>query len=303
MNALQSIAPYLATSLEVRKSADPGFVRSTIKSLTGSDKLFGRTALLIGTGLLLLVPLIPVQHRVKSFATVEPVQHRYVTVPFNGVLKETYVRPGDRVTAGQLLAVMDDRELGYKLGDLAAQSERSSKKRRAALASGDIHEKQIATLEKESLDQQIQVLQYRKQNLEITADLDGFILKGDLEEAHGAPVTIGESLFEIAPLAPLKLEVAVPEDEIAYVQTGMEVTARLDGYPEGTITGTIETLHPRSEIRDNRNVFIGEVILENEDNELRPGMSGRARVISQRRMLGWVWLHKAVYRVRSAFGV
>lgn len=303
VNALRSIAPYLATSLEVRKSADPGPIRSAIKSITGTDRPFGRTAILAGAGLLCLLPLLPVKHRIKSFATVEPVQHRYVTVPFNGVLKETFVRPGDRVTAGQLLAVMDDRELGYKLNDLEAQAGRAEKKSYAAMASGDIHEKQIARLEKESLDQQIEVLRLRKRNLEITADLDGFILKGDLEEAHGAPVKIGESLFEIAPLAPLKLEVAVPEDEIAYVNADMEVTARLDGYPEGTITGTIEALHPRSEIRDNRNVFIGEVILENQDHELKPGMSGRARVIGKRKMLGWVWLHKAVYRVRSVFGV
>ena len=302
-NAIQSIAPYLATSLEVRKRADPGPLKSAMKAISGPNRPFGRTAILIAAGLLCLLPLIPVKHRVKSFATIEPMQHRFVTVPFDGILKETFVRPGDRVAAGQRLAVMDDRELGYKLGDLEAQSIRAGKKRDAAMASGDIHERQIARLEKESLDQQIKVLRHRKKNLEIVADLDGFVLKGDLEEAHGAPVKTGESLFEIAPLSPLRLEVAIPEDEIAYVNPGMEVKARLDGYPEGTISGTVETLHPRSEIRDNRNVFIGEVILANENEALRPGMSGRARVIGERRTLGWVWLHKAVYRVRSVFGV
>lgn len=302
-NALKTVAPYLATSLQVRKEADPGLIGGAVRKVLGRDAAVGRWTLISAVVLLCLLPMLPVQHRIKSYATVEPVQQRFVTVPFDGVLKETFVRPGDRVTQGQLIAVMDDRELGWKLGGLVADAGIAGKKQDVAMASHDIHEAQMAALEKESLAQQIQVLQHRKQNLEITAALDGFILKGDLEEAHGAPVKIGQSLFEIAPLAPLKLEVAIPEDEIAYVQEGMTVNARLDGHPQDTITGTIDTLHPRSEIRDNRNVFIGEILLDNEEQQLRPGMNGRARVMGKRKMLGWIWLHKAVHRVRSAIGV
>jgi hypothetical protein len=303
LNALRTIAPYLATSLEVRKAADPGPIRAAVTKVTGADASIVRLTMMAAVLLLCVLSFLPVTHRIKSSAVIEPVLHRFITVPFDGVLKETFVRPGDRVTKGQRLAVMDDRELGWKLNGLTAEAVTAGKKRDFAMANHDTHEAQIAGLEQQRLEQQIQALRNRQQNLEITAAIDGFILKGDLEEAHGAPVSIGQSLFEIGPLTPVKLEVAVPEDEIAYVRQGMTVTARLDGHPRGAISGTIETLRPRSEIRHNRNVFIAEVILGNEDQQLRPGMTGRARISGDRKMLGWIWLHKAVHRVRAAIGV
>ena len=303
VNALGTMAPYLATSLSLRRAADPGPIRAALRKIIGNDAPFGRITISVAIGVLCLLPTLPVTHRIKSTAIVEPVQHRFVTVPFDGVLRESYVRPGDAVVEGQLLAVMDDRELGWKLNGLVAEAVRAAKKQDFATATQDIHEAQIARYEKERLEQQIQVLRSRQQHLEITAALDGFVLKGDLEEVHGAPVKIGQSLFEIAPLSPLKLEVAIPEDEIAFVECGMTVNARLDGHPHERITGKIESIRPRSEIRDNRNVFVAEVILENGEQQLRPGMSGHARVLGARRTLGWVWLHKAVYRFRSALGV
>lgn len=303
MNGINAMARYVATALEVRKAADPGPIGSVMQKALGDESTFRRSCVIAAVVLVCLLPLIPLKHRIKSNCVVEPVQHRYVVVPFDGILKETYVRPGDEVTAGQLVARMDDRELGWELNGLLADAARAAKKRDDAMAHHDVHEAQMATLEREALEQRIQILTHRQDNLDISSSIDGFVLKGDLEEAHGAPVKIGQSLFEIAPLSPLKLEVAVPEEDVAYVQSGMQVTARLSGHPQNTIYGHVGKLHPRAEIRDNQNVFVAEVALENDERQLRPGMSGRAWVIGKRQLLGWIWLHKAWHRVRNALGV
>ncbi len=302
LHGITTIAPYVATALDIRKAADPGPVRAVTQKFFGTDAAKSWWCLTAAL-LLCLVPLIPIKHRIKAACVVEPVQHRYTVVPFDGVLEETYVRPGDEVTAGQLIARMDDRELGWELAGLLAEAGRAAKKSDVAMAAHDVHEAQMAALEKERLEQRIQILRHRQKNLEISSSIDGVVLKGDLEEAHGAPVKIGQSLFEIAPLSPLKLELAVPEDAISYVQAGMPVTARLDGYPQGKIHGHVDKLRSRAEIRDNQNVFVAEVTLENNDRQLRPGMSGRARLVAQRRLLGWIWLHQAWHRVRNAMGV
>lgn len=302
LNGITTIARYVATALEIRGAADPGPIRSVTESVLGAETPLRRWFVTAAVVLLCLLPLIPLKHRIKADCVVDPVQHRYLVVPFDGILKETYVRPGDEVTSGQLVARMDDRQLGWDLAELLAESSRAAKKHDFAMANHDVHEAQMATLEKERLAQRIQSLRHRQGNLDISSSIDGFVLKGDLEEAHGAPVKIGQSLFEIAPLSPLKLEVAVPEEDVAYVQPGMQVTARLIGYPKNKIYGHVDKLHPRAEIRDNQNVFVAEVELDNDERQLRPGMSGRARVIGKRKLLGWIWLHKAWHRVRNALG-
>ena len=137
----------------------------------------------------------------------------------------------------------------------------------------------------------------------ITADLAGVVLKGDLDDAVGAPVKVGQTLFEIAPLSPIKLELAIPETDLPSVEIGMVVHAQLDGYRGEAISGKVSKIHPRAEIRDSKNVFIAEVEFENPDDALRPGMSGVARVKSAIRPLGWIWFHKAWHRVRTFTGV
>ena len=129
------------------------------------------------------------------------------------------------------------------------------------------------------------------------------VLKGDLDDAVGAPVKVGQTLFEIAPLDPIKLEIAIPEMDLPSVEDGMTVEANIDGFRDEKIVGTISKIHPRAEIRDSKNVFIAEVEFENPGNALRPGMSGVARVKSQIRPLGWIWFHKAWHRARTFFGV
>ena len=161
----------------------------------------------------------------------------------------------------------------------------------------------MATLETQRLDLKIKQLRHRQDHLEITSTVNGIVLSGDLEDAEGAPVETGDVLFEIGPLAPLQLELAIPECNIAYVEPGMRVTAHLEGYQRAATCGTVDQIPPRAEIRDGQNVFIAEVVLANEDGNLRPGMSGTARVRSRYRPLAWICFHRAVYRVRVFLGV
>jgi multidrug efflux pump subunit AcrA (membrane-fusion protein) len=124
-----------------------------------------------------------------------------------------------------------------------------------------------------------------------------------LKDAEGAPVKVGQTLFEIAPLHAVKLELAVAEDDLPFVRVGRAVTARLDGYRGGTLRGTISKIHPRSEIRESQNVFVAEVELDNPDKALLPGMSGRARIAAGLRPLAWIWFHKTWHRGRTFLGV
>ena len=103
---------------------------------------------------------------------------------------------------------------------------------------------------------------------------------------------MGQTLFEIAPLDRMIVEIAVPEPDIAHVAPGLPIQVAMDAYPGRTWQATLERIHPRSEIKDHDHVFIGEIALDNPYALLRPGMQGRAKITAARHPLGWNLFHK-----------
>ena len=213
---------------------------------------------------------------------------RTVRLPPIGTLEKSLVEPGDLVSRHQLLARLDDREINWELAGLEAEHSRASKERDAHLATQDIAAAQLSKFDMERLEQRQKLLAHRSDHVEIRSPIDGLVIAGDLEKSEGVPLETGQTLFEIAPLDHM---LAIPEADIAYVEVGQVVGLKLEAFPNESWTGTLKRIHPRSEVRNQQHVFIGEVELSNENGNLRPGMQGTARVETSSWPLGWVVLH------------
>ena len=87
------------------------------------------------------------------------------------------------------------------------------------------------------------------------------------------------------------------------LKVGQKVAVRFDAYPGTVWTGRLDKIHPRSEIRDSNNVFIGEVTLEQTGEDLRPGMKGQATITTSSRWLLWILFHKAWYGAQAWLGM
>ena len=61
------------------------------------------------------------------------------------------------------------------------------------------------------LDLKLELLESRSKKLEIKSPIRGIVLRGDQKRAEGMPVTLGQNLFEVAPLDKMVVEVAIPE--------------------------------------------------------------------------------------------
>lgn len=282
----------LATALDVSQRLDG-------QPLTRGCRAFGRAArsrkgviAALFVGLLLAAMAIPLPHKIRCDCQIEPVTRRFVAAPYEGTLESALVKPGYLVKQGEVVARMDGREIRLKRASVVADRSRAEKERDAAQAAHKYSEAQIARLEMERLDLELELLDHRAANLEIKSPVSGIVASGDLERAQGAPLTIGQTLFEVAPLDKIIVEVAVPEDAISLTHPGQNIAVRLDAYPDETWQAVVVKIHPRSEIRDEANVFIAEVELDNADGRLRPGMKGRAKIETTRRPLGWILFHK-----------
>lgn len=237
---------------------------------------------------------VPWPHRVKCDCQLEPVTRRFVAAPFDGTLEKAFVEPGQVVEAGELLAQMDDREINWEKAGVDAEQQRAAKERDSKLANHKIAESQLAKYEVERLELRRRLLSHRGEHLEIRSPIAGLVIVGDLKKSEGVPLTTGKNLFEIAPLDRMVVEVAIPERDRIHADIGQDVDITLEGFSGEHWSGKVVRIHPRSEIRDQENVFIGEVELENVGNRLLPGLHGHARLASGWRSVGWLLFHRPV---------
>lgn len=289
---LSAAAPALAAALDaLQQNEGSRLVRLSRVASRQWRSLRAKVALAVVL-LTAAAMLVPVPYNVTCDCRVEPVTRRFAVAPFDGTLERSLVKPGDLVRAGDVLARMDGREIRFERAGVRAELQQALKKRDAAQASHSYADQRIAALEAERLELQLQLLDHRAENLEIKSPVDGIVVSGDLERAEGAPLTVGQTLFEIGPLDQMILEVAVPDADIGLVEAGQPVRVRLDAFPGDSWQLALSNLHPRSEIRDDRNVFVAEAAMENPAGRLRPGMQGRAKVQTPSRALAWILFHR-----------
>jgi RND family efflux transporter MFP subunit len=302
LKAITTAAKPVGAFLHLMERATRGPIARAAHALLNHGRFLPRRWLLAGAGLLAALLAVPWPYKIGSDCRIEPVTRRMIAVPFEGRLEKALVAPGDVVSPGQVVARMDGREIRWELAGLESELNAATKKRDSALATQNAATAQLAKLDMERLQLKIRLLESREDNLEIKSPIAGIVTSGDLEKAEGAPVATGATLFEIAPLDRMIAEVAVPEAEIAHVQTGLPVRIRLDAYPSRNWTATLDRIQPRAETREHENVFVAELSLDNSDELLRPGMKGQAKITGSRHSLAWILFHKAWESVAFALG-
>ena len=241
---------------------------------------------------LIFVMLFPIHYSVRCDCALQPVSRRLIAAPFDGSLEKSFVDPGDLVDENTLLARISARELNWELAGLKAELHRSNKERQVSLAKQDYAASQIAQLDSQQVAHRLQLIEDRIEHLEIRSPFQGIVIAGDIKQVEGAPLETGQTLFEIAPLGAMIVELRIPEADYAYVRPQMPVQLRLHAFPTQPIEGRVENVHPKAEVIDNANVFVAKIQIDDPHAIYRPGMHGRASIRSDRRPLAWVLFHK-----------
>lgn len=251
----------------------------------------------IALGLIGLM-FVPWQYRVACDCEIQPVLRRFIASPHDGILEKSLVESGAIVEPDQLVANLDGSQLRIELSGLRAEFAGAKKRRDSAMASKEYGAKQIARSEMQRHQAKIEILEAQLENLEVRSPIAGIVVSGDLEKVEGAPVEMGKTLFEIAPLDNMLAEISIPEADIQYAKPGQTVTIKLNAFPFKSWSGTIEKIHPRAEILEDESVFIAQVRLNNQEDQLRPGMKGSAKIGTHYSPIGWNLFHQSWEKVR-----
>lgn len=299
---LRMIATPLSKRLRAIEQLSPSRLEGVIRSAVGLFRSEQRKVVVGVVVLIATLLLLPLRYTVRAGLELQPVEHRFVAVPFEGPLESSNVRPGDTVQQGDLLATINPREIDYALAGIRAELNRAVQEQKGMMAEHDTAGSKIAGLESDRLRLKSELLQYQRGNLEIRSPIPGVVVMGDLKQSEGMPLDRGQTLFEIAPLGKMVVELSVAEDDFPHVRPGMLAQFYVHALPGTQWSGTVDRIHPRAEIRDHDNVFIAEIHIDDPENVLRPGMSGRARIFSDRHCLIWNLFHKPYYALRRTVG-
>jgi hypothetical protein len=251
-----------------------------------------RRMILLSLAAFLATLCIPVPYWPKRECVLEPAKKNFIASPIDGILKDIAVRPGDEVSEGTLLARLDDEPLRWELSTALADMESAGKKRDAALTSRNSGDLRLAQLEQERQRVTIASLEKKLQDLELRSPVDGVIVQGNIDEHNGMPVTRGNTLFEIAPLDRMRLEVHLSTADLANIEVGHKVTLRVDADRWSEWTATITRIAPRAEVVDSEVVFVATAEIENSNKILRPGMDGKVRISAGTKTIGWLVFSK-----------
>ena len=296
---IDTATPHISGALDLLRRAEKSRWKRMWSLFTRKTKLFTRLMIPISFIAFFLLMQLPITYKVRCNCTVEPVLRRFAVAAFDGLVESGFVEPGDLVEKDQVLAEIDGRTIRWELLGVSSERKQSLRQRQIELADRNIPKTLLAELENRRLTAEEEVLKYKQDHLKIRSPIAGVVLSGSLERAEAASVKTGQVLFEIGPLDPVKVEIAIPADDASQVKKGHPVTVWIEGQEDRPLESVIERIHPRSEIRDALNIFVAELKFENPDEMLRPGMKGVVRIDAEKRSLGWSLFHKPINYLRS----
>lgn len=211
---------------------------------------------------------------------------QYVSL-VDGIITNTYVSLGDKVSKGQVLASIKSTELNAmqaNLKQLQAQlkvAERDLQSTQSFYNNGISSEKDLIASQSEvaQIESQIGNLQTNLELFsakpeagvfEIIAPVSGYIVGSHL--ASGLQINAGsEPLFTLSNLDEVWVNANIYAQDIAYVNEGMSVSVSGTAFPDTTYKGTIS--HISNVIDPDDNVIKARIILKNTAMQLKPGLN------------------------------
>jgi RND family efflux transporter MFP subunit len=309
LETAKDAAMFAGPLLALKQRADDRVGQRVAQALrpgAASRRPFGASRLPLGRALLAATLLgiaalawLPATHRVVAPARVEGAVQQVIAAPVDGFVGAVSVRPGQTVTAGQVLMTMDARELALERDKWAAEMAQLDKQYREALSKDEAAPIVIARAKLEQAQSQHALALQQLERSTLRAPIDGVLLSGDLTQSVGMPLKRGQELMTIAPDRGWRIVAEVEEQEIAAVREGQGAQVLL-----GAVAGaeplrySVSRIAPVATQADGRNVFEVEGLPPAQADALRPGMRGVARIEIGQKALGAIWWERAQHAWR-----
>jgi HlyD family secretion protein len=258
------------------------------------------------------IPTVAVERRdivldATASGTVEPINVVEVKSKSSGQITRMTVETGSMVNPGDLLVQLDTRDVQNQYdqakADLDAAEARLQVTDAQKKRSDELFQQRIITAQEHEAAQleyanaQASVVRARTtadiqlQRLEdatVRAPIAGTVIEktvslGQVITSATSSASGGTTILKMADLNQVRMRALFNETDIGSVQAGQEATVIVDAYPDRPFRGTVEKIEPQAVVQQSVTMFPVLVTLGNREGLLKPGMTGEASVLVERR--------------------
>lgn len=217
----------------------------------------------------------PVDQTLNLTGTFEARKELNLIAEAQGRITQLLVKEGQRVSAGQIVARIDDTNIQAQLRTAIASREKAQKdveRYERLVNAGAISQQQYEEVKLGYQNAQANVTAVEQQLKYTTARSPMSGIVKELSVEQGSFVSPGSSIASVVDIGQLKMVVRVDEQDIIRIQKGQTVAISTDVYPEKTFRGTVELIGLQADAARKYEVEIG--LPNPTDTPLRPGMYG-----------------------------
>ena len=230
--------------------------------------------------------------------SLDPDKEATIRAEVSGAVLQTYVDQGTRVSAGTVLARLDDTAirdayLSARSGVTSAQTSADVAKReleraQKLVAAGAIADRDVENARRASIAAESQLADAKarysaaEQQLAKTTVKAPFAGVVSVKSVNaGDLATPGTALFTVVDPTSMRLEGSVPADQLSSVRLGMPVNFTVQGYPGRSFTGHITRINPVADPVTRQVRILASI--PNDGNTLVGGLFADGHVASEAR--------------------
>ncbi|MRW92653.1 efflux RND transporter periplasmic adaptor subunit [Duganella sp. FT80W] len=226
-----------------------------------------------------------------------PLSSATIKSKVSGVVEATTLQEGMAVSAGQVLARIDQADLRARLQQQQAALDEAQAK--LALATKNetnsqalLKQKYISQNAYDSTQNSVDLARASVKSASAMVELarialnDGVIkapISGVISKRHvqaGEKLALDMPVYSIVNLSELILEAQVPASEIPRVKVGQDVKFRVDGFAQRDFHGQVARINPSTEAGSR--AMLVYIAVKNDDSALRAGMFAKGSIVTER---------------------
>ncbi|MGP1544436.1 MAG: efflux RND transporter periplasmic adaptor subunit [Candidatus Fimenecus sp.] len=199
-------------------------------------------------------------------------------------VQAVYVKEGDHVTKGQLLAQLDSGDLGNqyaKASQQIAEARRKLNNAKSLYEAGALPQNDYMEAQAAYNQASLALGDFDFSKSRIVSPISGTVTRSRAIVGSSSNGTGGEPLFTIENLDSLKLSIKVREFEIGKINLGQTVTIKSQTLGDITETGIVTKIYPSGETREGsqEKVIPVEISVTNNSGKLIAGTTAKAEIL------------------------
>lgn len=238
---------------------------------------------------------------VEVAGDINPLVQVEVKAEVSAKIKKLLVEPGQVVKVGQTLVELDDSDLlterassEIEISQTRVELEKAKRDldRNKRLFEKNLVSEQtyldadtafkIASAQQQQAEKRLQIVQDKIAKTKVNAPIAGTALDVPTVEGQvvvaAASVNSGTMLVKLADMSKLLIATHVNQVDIAKLKEGMAVNFTVDSVGTQVMNGKIYRISPLAAVKNNVKGFTVEILIENPDPGLKPGMTANVIV-------------------------